>query len=225
MGIGEAARSQGDIAYRMKRIEDAIQDLQTARRLESASVGAGGIRVQGGRLLAQDAVGDRVFEVTTEPPGIFMRQELISALTREILGEAIQIGTRIAQGTTTTENAWVDLTFGGDPDPGPQVTVDIGSSGTCLVFCAAQINVAEFGSGSMSFAGTGPQTITAGFFGNAFNSVSLETGDFSRPTCTAVMLIRNVQPGTYTLTAKYQVSNLTGAGVNFAHRVLLAIPF
>lgn len=225
MGIGDAARNPMDLPYRIQRIEDAIRDLQTARRLEAASIGAGGLRVQGGRVLAEDSAGDRIFEVTTEPAGIFMRQELISALTREILGEAIQIGTNIAQGSTTTENAWVDLDFGGSPDPGPEVTVEIGPSGRCLVFCSAWISVAEFGSGSMSFAGTGPESISAGFFGTVFNSVSLEVGDFSRPTCTGVMLIRDVQPGTYTLTAKYQVSNLTGSGVSFAHRVLLAIPF
>jgi hypothetical protein len=58
MGIGDAARSQGDIMYRLQEIERTIRDLQTARRLEAATVGRGGIRVRGtGGVRVQDGGG------------------------------------------------------------------------------------------------------------------------------------------------------------------------
>lgn len=155
----------------------------------------------------------------------WMTSALGAALAKSVLAAGIEIDTNAAQGSTTTENTWVDLDFAGSPDIGPEVEVEIGPSGKCLVICSARIQVAEFGTALMSFEGNGPDTWTAGFYGSVFHSVDLAAGEWTRPTCTSSMLITGVPAGVYTLTAKYQVSNLTGIGINFTQRTMVAIPF
>lgn len=155
----------------------------------------------------------------------WMTSSLGAALAKSVLAAGIQIDTNVRQSSTTTENVWLDLDFAGSPDPGPSVEVEIGPSGKCLVICSARIQVAEFGTALMSFEGTGPENFSAGFYGSVFHSVDLAASEWSRPTCTSSMLIQGVAPGVYTLMTKYQVSNLTGIGINFTQRVIVAIPF
>lgn len=46
--VSDAGRSSGDIMHRLAEMQRQIRDLQTARRLEAAAVGAGGIRIHAG---------------------------------------------------------------------------------------------------------------------------------------------------------------------------------
>ncbi|HLU43995.1 MAG TPA: hypothetical protein VKZ67_03115, partial [Natronosporangium sp.] len=89
MSASDAARSRGDVMARLAELTDRVTRLETARRLEAAAVGRGGIRIKGGRLLAEDLDNDKVFEVTTQPAGIFMRKELISALVNDLVEELL----------------------------------------------------------------------------------------------------------------------------------------
>lgn len=58
--IGEAAFSQGDILRRLRQLERAIAQVAAGRRLESASVGAGGLRLFAGGSLTLEDGGDVV---------------------------------------------------------------------------------------------------------------------------------------------------------------------
>lgn len=52
--IGDAAFSQGDIMRRMRELERKVRELTAGRRLESASIGAGGLIVRGGNIDVQE---------------------------------------------------------------------------------------------------------------------------------------------------------------------------
>lgn len=56
--IGEAAFSQGDVMRRLRQLEQAIATVAAGRRLEDASIGAGGIRVHSGGLITVEGGGD-----------------------------------------------------------------------------------------------------------------------------------------------------------------------
>jgi hypothetical protein len=104
----------GDLQRRVAKLESLVTMLASGRRMESASIGAGGTRyhsggsstyegggginifdgghqfVQGGKITAADPEGDLVFEVDAgESPSIFMRQELIRQLSLEIFAARI----------------------------------------------------------------------------------------------------------------------------------------
>jgi hypothetical protein len=104
----------GDLQRRVAKLESLVTMLTSGRRMESASIGAGGTRyhsggsatfeggggvyirdggtqfVQGGKITAADPEGELVFEVDAgESPSIFMRQELIRQLSLQIFAERI----------------------------------------------------------------------------------------------------------------------------------------
>ncbi|WP_116051671.1 tail fiber domain-containing protein [Amycolatopsis palatopharyngis] len=47
MALGDAAFSNGDIMRRLRELEATVRELRGARRLESSTIGAGGVRVKG----------------------------------------------------------------------------------------------------------------------------------------------------------------------------------
>lgn len=122
--ISDAAQSPGDILRRISDLERRVQQLSTARRLEAAAVGRGGIRVKGGggvtlqeggsllvddggditarggRIIAEEPDGTDVFRIGTDPAEIFLRKDLISALVVEIVEELLtsQAGQDLAAG-------------------------------------------------------------------------------------------------------------------------------
>jgi hypothetical protein len=62
----------GDVNDRLKRVEIALRDLQLARRLESASIGAGGIRVLNGGQIVWIAADGTTHLVTADQDGILI---------------------------------------------------------------------------------------------------------------------------------------------------------
>ncbi len=54
MAVGDAAFSQGDIMRRLAMLEDEVRQLRAARRLESATIGDGGLRIKGGTITVQN---------------------------------------------------------------------------------------------------------------------------------------------------------------------------
>lgn len=62
----DAAQSRGDIMREIADLKRQVQALQTARRLEAASVGRGGIRVRGGRIVIEDESGAETFVAASD---------------------------------------------------------------------------------------------------------------------------------------------------------------
>lgn len=61
MAIGDAAFSSGDIMRRLQQLETELRELRSARRLESSTIGEGGMRVAGGGVIrSTDFDGDMV---------------------------------------------------------------------------------------------------------------------------------------------------------------------
>jgi hypothetical protein len=58
--IGDAAFSSGDLMRNQRTLQADVRQLQTGRRLPSASIGAGGLRVFGGGSVTVDGGGDFV---------------------------------------------------------------------------------------------------------------------------------------------------------------------
>jgi hypothetical protein len=62
----DAAFSRGDVMRRLADLERQVADLSTARRLESASIGTGGLSVRGGHVIIQDASGVETMRLSTD---------------------------------------------------------------------------------------------------------------------------------------------------------------
>ena len=55
--VSDAAQSNGDVIRRLDDLERALREESAARRLESAVIGSGGIKVRGGEIVIQTADG------------------------------------------------------------------------------------------------------------------------------------------------------------------------
>ena len=153
----------------------------------------------------------------------WMTSTLGAALARSVIAEVIQADSNLVQGTTTTEDAWVDLTFGGNPNPGPEVTVEIGPARRAVVLVMASIQNNDAGQGWMSFEVSGATSRAPSILGAAtLRSHNLTNS--AEVGSTGINLVDNLNEGTHTFTAKYRVSNL-GSNLGFSNRVLLVIPF
>jgi hypothetical protein len=62
----DAAFSRGDVMRRLADLERQVADLSTARRLEAASIGTGGLSVRGGHVIIQDASGVETMRLSTD---------------------------------------------------------------------------------------------------------------------------------------------------------------
>jgi len=58
MIVSDAAASRGDIMRRLADLERQLRELAAGRRLEAATIGAGGVRVKGGSIRIQDVDGE-----------------------------------------------------------------------------------------------------------------------------------------------------------------------
>lgn len=226
MGVdAEVARSRGDVMHRLRQLEKLVERLAADRRLEAASIGRGGLRIQGGRLLAEDVNGDRVFEVTTDPPTIFLRKELITALAVDIFADRIS-------SSKDPKTAFRSLTTYGDLDgvgaiPGPSVTAEISSAGKALVLYGCDIDansIAGAGKGGrMSIRVTGASDIPADV-GEAYqNRLS---GDDSLFVVSSVRALfantyEDLVPGTNTFKAEYRTEE--ASAVTFGLRTVIVI--
>lgn len=60
--IGDAAFSQGDVMRRLRELEGLVRELTAGRRLENATVGAGGLRIKGAGGIRLQAGGGLTVE-------------------------------------------------------------------------------------------------------------------------------------------------------------------
>src|SRR5690606_6824568 len=185
-----------------------------------------------------DLDNDRVFEVTTQPAGIFMRKELISALALGVFGEAIHVDTvdgSASIGDQDAGNDWIDL----PGSPGPTVSdVEISESGRAWVFMTARLSVethstdAQIVTAAMSYLVSG-QTSRQPNLAHALelsNTTQITSGgpvtSVVGATMTRVHTATGLAPGVHTFTAKY-TALVTGSGnrATFSRRELQVIPF
>jgi len=224
---------------RLAELTDRVTRLETARRLEAAAVGRGGIRIKGGRLLAEDLDNDTVFEVTTQPAGIFMRKELISALVNDLVEElltsqagrdlaAFVLSSRIKSATAapsvlTSSSTYVALSGG------PEVTdVPVSDSGKMLVLVGCQGVVSSAigqpdQAAAMSFAISGATTRPASDdHAYIVAYVDIDELSFFHGRSMAAAEITGLNPGLHTVSARYR-KVFGGGDVDFSLRTLIAI--
>lgn len=166
---GQAA-SQGDIMRRLHALERQMELIRAAPSLQGAHVGRGGLRLSGGRLLAEDVSGDPVFRVDTDPADIFMRKSLLRTLALEIFGEAVQAKDFFAVPNTFTEDLeWEEIE---DLLPGLELetehaALEVEVGGTrMLVFMSGDLQVI-------------PEAGSLGRCEMAYELVNTDTGDRS----------------------------------------------
>ncbi len=239
MSASDAARSRGDVMARLAELTDRVTRLETARRLEAAAVGRGGIRIKGGRLLAEDLDNDKVFEVTTQPAGIFMRKELISALVNDLVEElltsqagrdlaAFVLSSRIKSATAapsvlTSSSTYVALSGG------PEVTdVPVSDSGKMLVLVGCEGVVSSAigqpdQAAAMSFAISGATTRPASDDEAYIVAYAdIDELSFFHGRSMAAAEITGLNPGMHTVSARYR-KVFGGGDVDFSLRTLIAI--
>jgi hypothetical protein len=225
--ISDAARNPGDVMHRLAELERQITELQTARRLEAASIGRGGLRIHGGGGLTVEGGGNVQVagggNVIIRDDGNLHVQDATGALVAlSTLAFGVRAAANIVNGSTTTEDAWVDLDFAGSPDPGPVVPVVVGTSGRCIVLVSAHIQASDFAQGWMGFQVTGATSRDPNTLGSAtFRSHNVTSA--AAVTSTGITLLQGLNPGPHTIEAKYRVSNLGSA--SFANRVVVALPY
>jgi len=64
--VGDAAFSTGDVMRRLRELESTVRELSAGRRLENASIGAGGIRVKSQGVIRSDTFDGNL---STNTPG------------------------------------------------------------------------------------------------------------------------------------------------------------
>lgn len=221
--------SQGDVMRRLAELERQVQQVQTARRLESASIGSGGLRIHsGGGIVVQGADGGGdVFRVNSDPVELFLRPELIEALSVEIFAARIHTD-YVEDQETTTSGSYEDLAT-----VGPVVSnVPISASGKAVVWMAAVIeaNCASPSGGGvtvtadMGFEVSGATSQSPGALGQFLMQGNFdaaeETSNVARLGITSVAT--DLNEGLHTFTAKYRRVQGT-APVPFAERTLVVL--
>lgn len=234
----KAARSRGDVMKRLDDLEAEIEHLKTARRLPNSSYASGGVRTRGGRFLAEDLTGDKVFEVTTEPPDIFMRPELIATVARQVIGESVLTQTVDEFGNRTAVGTFGDLELSGTASPGPSISFELEGEAILAIWgSAAGVSSADDISRTEAFMDVeidGPTTYTPDNGSFPF-AAALELGETllapDRVSAAGSALLArkfDLDPGSYTVTAKYRVDgqgNVTTLDATWSRRWLIVIVF
>lgn len=224
--FGPAAFSQADIMRRLERMESELRQIRTARNLQSASIGSGGLRIHsGGGIVVEGADGQGdVFRVNSDPVELFLRPELIADLSAQVF--AARIFTDFVQTQeTTTSSLYTDLST-----VGPRVTnVNISESGKAVVWIAALVeaNTTTGGtavSADMGFEVSGATSRAAGSLGQFLTQANFDqtedTSNTARMGVTAV--VTDLNPGLHNFTAKYRRAQGT-APVPFASRTIVVL--
>lgn len=235
----DGAFSRGDTMRRLAELEDQVRELQTARRLEAAKVGRGGLRVLGGLFRAQDSEGDDMFRVGGDPGELFLREDLLAPFARAIFANALSADEGVLAGDidSTPGSDWRDLgaVVSTVPPPGPTVSVDV-SVGLILMGLSADLSISELGTSNvataeMSAVIDGPSRAPA--WPSTLRAVIWSAGaehDIQGVSYGRTFVVRGgsllapepLAPGTYTIQAKYDCGG-ENATAQFAARTLWAI--
>lgn len=233
MGIGDLARSSGDVMYRLKDLERQIQDLQTARRLESASIGTGGLRVKGGRIRIQDEQGNDTLVLSTDGLSLAGLLQVDGDIHQRVGSEFVplaalaggaQAATVVTEqslsGPAGTDTGYVDLTT-----TGPSVTFTT-HTGKWLLLMIAQVETAgDKTAGRMSYTASGAQTVAADNARSSLVNYAAPGGGVQSAVYTEV---RTGTPGQITVQAKYRMiapaATFPGSA-SWANRAVIVLPY
>lgn len=237
------------IAAKFKAMQTQIDTLQTAANIRNSVISPGGtLTIQEGALVVTDASGDVIVRVGLLGGGLHgVEVSDNNGVIQERFGELAAGGYGLEQvgddGTTVPLNILaygvkaVSLSSGTfiniadtagafvNGSGGPSLAgVVVGPSGRMLVTVGALISPDANVEGTIGYALSGAGTVgatglhAASFFtfgttvaAGSVSSTSLQTG---------------LTPGTYTLTAKYLVHDISGTGnCGFDNRFIIAQPF
>lgn len=226
--FGAEAFSQGDIMRRLRRVEQELTQLRTARSLQAAAIGAGGLRIRGGLLTIQDTDGSDMFRAGGDPGEVFIREDILTPFAVQVLASRLRSAAVEGQ-ESTTSTTFTDLDTEGPIIDGVEVV-----TGVALVFVnagisgSAQSSVAQNG-GAMSFEVSGATEVEADLNNSRSvqQGVSLGTmGDEGAPvtiTRSASMTIVPLNPGFHTFRAQYRALGSSGATGTFNQRSMAVL--
>lgn len=217
------------IARRFRDLERQIRELRAGRGLEAAQIGAGGLTVKGGAITARDLSDQDVFAVTTDPAGIFLRQELVTDVAVAVIADRFD-SADVAGNVSDPGSSYV--ASGGPTLSGVQVS----AAGRCLVAVTAdircQINqpngVAAAGwmsfevSGDSSLAPDDDRALRNFIFGPADAVIAVSK------QATRLVLVDGLNEGTHTISARYRSEHTDSAAdapVGISQRNLTALAF
>jgi len=233
MGVSDAMHS-GDIVKRLERLERKQQEMGSARRMENASVGNGGIRLTGSSLTVTDDLGGQVVvQLGILDDGTQGLQIVDPDTGAPVDLHTIAFGLRsdradrsgeLTRGTDPGQLEWRDLP--GNSGVGPSVTVRVGRTGRMRVSIAARMGCRSSGdpntcSAAMGFEIDGPEQFSAFYWGYleliAHDSANV-VATLGRP-----YEVSGLEPGLYTVTAKYAAGYASVA--RFTNRYIDVQPY
>lgn len=156
----------------------------------------------------------------------WMTTTLARSISAAVLASRIHSDFVLPQGTTSTVDDWVDITFAGNPSPGPAVTAEISESGRAIVLLNGQIASDEGRLVHMGFEVSGATSLTPDqTFGQAFNRSPFTAGESTSVGTTGLALMEDLNPGDNTFIAKYRQGTGTGADGAWSRRVMVVFAF
>lgn len=212
----QAPVRQDHIMRRLADLERQVRELTAGRRMEAATI-------KGGSLRIIDNTGQLQVVVGLLPDGTY-GLAAVDPAGRMVKMSALAFGPKAAN---VSADAFITSTvFANSTSPiGPTVTdVVVGDTGRCLVTLTASMDVAD-DSLLMAPEISGPTFVPASD-ANALRFANRALTQSIGPGISRVLLIEGLDPGTYTMTAKYRVvDNTAPAGVNIYDRVMIVQPF
>lgn len=154
----------------------------------------------------------------------FLAGELGKAVSAAVFAERIFTATDITLvDTNGVANTWVDGSTFGTPDPGPFLDIEVGPSGTAIVWVGANIVSNNSALSRMSFLTTGAtdrneeSARVISITNNATSNLSVSVE--------GVTVMTGLNTGPHRLTAKYYTTDATAGRSSWADRTMIAIAF
>lgn len=210
---------------RIMDLERRMRTMETAPRLTSASIGEGGLTIQGGYIKIKDDLGDDVVRLGALQNGSYGAEQRVGVDWVPLL----QLSSGVRSANTI---AGVDVSAGAGATSawniaGPSVTFTTYTGNVTIITVA---NAGWYGYKSVVVSGYNLVTNTGGIVQgpNRNNSAEASNGnsiDVSQNLVWAEPLV--LAPGTYTITAAYQVIAGVSEAVfaNFSKRAVMVMPF
>jgi hypothetical protein len=228
-----------DIVQRMSSLETRVSNLERLPSLNNASIDSSGLTIKEGAIRVVDATGnirikmgkldDGTYDITAYSPNGLSTVNLAALAFGPV-------GAFDTTNCTATVNlgAWADPVTG---NPGPSVTVNIGSSGRCKVTVSAYLDYTVLpvvspngGQLNMAYAITGANTMSG--------SIQLAVGDYLTDVSNTTAFHRVVRmgrtnyhsglnPGLTTFKCVYLANVDVGSTLThgFADRSIIVEPF
>lgn len=237
------------LARKIADLERRVESLSHAAPLRNSSISGGGnLTVDGGAIVVLDGSGVEIIRMGDLGGGLHGIQiDDDTGVSQIRLGELASGGYGLEQiGTDGTEVPMSNLAYGARAASfssgsfltiadtggafvagtgGPTVTgIVVGPSGRMLVSVGALISPDANTEGTIAYQISGAGSVSpSGLFGASFFTLGTTVAAGS---VSSTALRTGLTPGTYTLTARYLVHDLSGSGsCGFDNRFIVAQPF